>query len=414
MDNSHLSSGFDENSKSSRFVDQIKKISSSQKISVLAIAALAVIMPVAIIGLMNAKSVLRPKANPLTPPTPTQAASVFGSAVYLNGDSYIEASNSSSINPTLGFTVEAWIKPEALINDANIISKMSGSQNSFRIFMHSEQLYGTNDYQVVYNFGVVNSGNNCILHSVEKQMIYTGNDIAKITSWQHIAGVVDIQGNMQIYVNGQKSTSNSNRITGVCDRTLPVIVGARVLNSTSVDGYFNGLIDEIRISNTARYFDNFNPLLNPFLTDTNTTILYHLNGDLLNSSRTVTSYDGIAHNNISYKISDIVAVPTITIAPTQTPTPEPTLSPIPYSIVIPNSATNKTCSEICDIYALSCTSVGTDSKAENSKSWSISRSACSETSATCSTLMKKTAKRVCSGYQSPGPIANVLNRHFNL
>jgi hypothetical protein len=380
---------------------QLKKLSMVQKVSIFSLFIMLAIIPIVLFELAhNINYRLPHAAEPITPPTPTASQTVFGKAVYLDGSSYIEAANSANVNPSLGFTVEAWIKPDSLINNSYVVTKMNGSQNSFELYMKSEQL-GNNDYTVMYEFGVVNSGNNCYLHTVQKQVEYTNNDIIKISQWQHVAGVVGRDGSLQIYVNGQKSTSSTNQITGVCDRTMPLIVGARKFDNSSADGYFKGLIDDVRISNVARYTANFAPTLYPFKEDSNTTILYRMEDNLLNSAPVVMNYDGFAFNNISYRVSDIVALPTSTLVPTSTPTPLPTTTPTPYSIVIPNSATNKSCSEMCGTYALNCKSVGTDTSGSNQKSWQVAKSACTETTANCNTVMKKSAKKTCGNYQSP-------------
>ena len=42
--------------------------------------------------------------------------------------------------------------------------------------------------------------------------------------------------------------------------------------------YYNGHIDEVRISNTARYTSGFTPSTTPFQNDANTLLLLHMDG----------------------------------------------------------------------------------------------------------------------------------------
>lgn len=305
----------------------------------------------------------------------------FGQALSLNGTSYLNVTSSDNLNPQLGFTIEAWIKPNNPIFQSTLINRENGSQNSFGLRVSSDLPYPYQEYIVQYNFSVVNSGNNCAYHNVFNQFTYPATDADKITSWQHIAGVVDSSGNMQIYVNGQKSTMNSNRISGVCSRTLPVTIGAREFLNGGADGQFIGNIDEVRISNIARYQDNFQPVLIPFASDQADIILYHFDGSLENASNS--NYYAQANGLIAYVASDIVPLPT--------PTPSP--------IVLPNIRSNKTCTEVCAQSGYSCAGIGTDSNADNGLYLILTKnSTCNTSRGNClSKMTKSSPQKTCSG-----------------
>ncbi len=188
--------------------------------------------------------------------------------------SYPELLTLSNFNPGLGFTAEAWIKPSKPGFAGYIVSKMGSTQNGFSLFAHSfpsEQ--NPEEFIVSYEFGVVNSGNNCAYHRITQQRRLPRSEV---TLRQHVAGEIHPNGKLDIFVNGERSTTNWNSITGVCPRDLPINIGARQL-SDGVDGVFNGLID-VRLSDTARYLDNFSISREPFLKDANTVALYTVNG----------------------------------------------------------------------------------------------------------------------------------------
>lgn len=158
-----------------------------------------------------------------------------------------------NFNPSLGFTAEAWIEPSGADINGYIISKMGSSQNGFSIFIQSFKSDPTGEkYTVNYEFGVVNAGNNCAYHRVFQQRTLSKSEV---TSRQHVAGVIQPGGELDIFVNGLRSTINKNRISGVCPRDLPVYVGARQLDD-GPNGVFNGSI-EARLSKISRYPENF-------------------------------------------------------------------------------------------------------------------------------------------------------------
>ena len=188
--------------------------------------------------------------------------------------SYPELLTLSNFNPGLGFTAEAWIKPSKPVFTGYIVSKMGSTQNGFSLFAHSfpsEQ--NPKEFVVNYEFGVVNRGNDCAYHRITQQRRLPE---LEVISWQHVAGEIHPNGQLDIFVNGERSTTNWNSVTGVCPRDLPINIGARQLTD-GADGIFDGLID-LRLSDTARYLDNFSISRSPFLRDSNTVALYIVNG----------------------------------------------------------------------------------------------------------------------------------------
>lgn len=102
-------------------------------------------------------------------------------------------------------------------------------------------------------------------------------------TFYHIALVRD-SSKVQLYVNGtaegsQLSTADSNDV-GTNNQTT-IYVG--LLGSTFD---FLGHIDELRISNSARYSTGFTPSTTPFTNDANTVLLIHADGS--DTSTTIT------------------------------------------------------------------------------------------------------------------------------
>ena len=102
-----------------------------------------------------------------------------------------------------------------------------------------------------------------------------------VNTWTHIAATVDNATNTaNLYVGGTLAATTP----GFTFR--PSSLGATVNNwlgkseyafAPAFDPFFNGIIDELRISNTVRYTADFTPVPVQFATDGNTTALYHFN-----------------------------------------------------------------------------------------------------------------------------------------
>ena len=105
-----------------------------------------------------------------------------------------------------------------------------------------------------------------------------------IGTWYHVAGVRN-GNNLMLFVDGvQLGTSTDvTGLTALNDTSGGMAVGARVSsNGGTLDRYFNGHMDEVRISDTARYTANFTSSTSAFTPDTNTKLLIHFEDPTLN------------------------------------------------------------------------------------------------------------------------------------
>ncbi len=100
--------------------------------------------------------------------------------------------------------------------------------------------------------------------------------IAKTNTWHHIAGVYDGK-ETRLYIDGQliKSAQRAGkrRING-----LPLMIGADVNGRGDPMSFFNGRIDEVRLSTVARYSgERFRPARR-HTADDDTVLLLHMDG----------------------------------------------------------------------------------------------------------------------------------------
>lgn len=109
--------------------------------------------------------------------------------------------------------------------------------------------------------------------------ITSSSDAILTDTWQHIA-VVRSNGTTRMYLDGVQVGSDYAD-TNFYVRSQPVIGGY-----TSGANSHYGYIDEVRVSNIARYTGNFTPASEPFTNDANTILLLHMEGT--NGSTTFT------------------------------------------------------------------------------------------------------------------------------
>ncbi len=153
-------------------------------------------------------------------------------------------------------TIEAWVYLKGYDSNGSYRTIVASGGDNFALRMYGN--YAGNDIVELlsYNGGYAN---------VTSQGL-------SLNTWYHIAGVAD--GNqVKLYVNGALAGTPASK-------TNTVLMGSWNVGS-AVGRYFNGLIDEVRISNTARYTENFTPQTTPFEPDEYTKLLLHFdeNGD---------------------------------------------------------------------------------------------------------------------------------------
>ncbi len=243
----------------------------------------------------------------------------FGKAIQLTRSAippqYISASGSAQLNPTANFTVEAWVKPELPTTQsvsAPIASKTKSSitDNAFNL-TYTANLQSDGKVSYYYNFTVNGkraTDSSCIspsINSYNTSVIPASVSPEKASSWRHVAAVVK-DGVMSLYEDGRLlGTRNDWVLQQFCTSTSPIVIGSGIYNDGTAIANFPGLIDEVRISNSARYSGNFTVVKTPFVSDTNTLILYHFDGDV--SDNSASGRGGVVNGSISYVDSTIVS-----------------------------------------------------------------------------------------------------------
>ena len=108
-----------------------------------------------------------------------------------------------------------------------------------------------------------------------------GSMTSSVDTWYHLAFVRN-SGTLTFYVDGTSVGTPITGISGDFDTgtdSSQITIGAGYNNSGALEGYFSGYMDEIRISDTARYTTTFPVPTTAFTADANTLLLIHSNWD---------------------------------------------------------------------------------------------------------------------------------------
>lgn len=200
-----------------------------------------------------------------SPTTESGAVRYFGGKSALSFDGVNDVVSTSISGQNFSeFTVEAWVNPQDFTSNGTFaeifgfVSGLDGGSTSIGLY-YDKWDSGVDNYY--FSIGNFNNSARRILSPVT------------YGSWTHIAAVYDGT-NFMLYKNGvlvdSKTESNG---------TAPNITGLIGLSNSTYA--YKGSIDELRLSNTARYASNFTPQTTPFVRDEYTKLLLHFdeNGD---------------------------------------------------------------------------------------------------------------------------------------
>jgi len=167
-----------------------------------------------------------------------------GSSVFFDGtNDYLSIANNTEFNFVTGtFTVELWAYFSSVSGDRTLVSTYQNSTNGWYIDLASSKIIVgfTGDGAEIY-----------------------GTATISVNTWYHIA-VSGTAGSYKLFINGVQDGPTYTGVTALSS-TAPFYLGVLVASGTGYY-YFNGYIDELRITNgVARYTSNFTPPTTQFL-----------------------------------------------------------------------------------------------------------------------------------------------------
>ena len=233
----------------------------------------------------------------------------FGSSSLLvdgTGD-YLHADLDTSTIGTGAFTWECFFNVDSDTGDGTtaLLSNRTGSPDNGDI----QILFRNYDMKLQCN--MYGSGNTNVLPFA---FTVAGSALATDT-WHHVAFVRDSSNNVALFCNGSRIASDTNITASVNDANAGFGIGAHAdgtleFNDGGSAGTDNGWIDEVRISNTARYDPTSTTYTVPtaaFTRDSNDLLLLHMEG--ADGSTLFTDDVGIDFRSDSYGGNVTLALP---------------------------------------------------------------------------------------------------------
>jgi hypothetical protein len=214
-----------------------------------------------------------------------QSIRFTGSGVYDKDRVKISIDNPHKpIDVAFDFTIEFWMKAAPNTNNA---PACNGSSWYYGNILIDRDVFGPGDYG---DYGIAIC-NRKLIFGIER---LSGGSIGLVSStnvddntWKHVAITrQSSNGRIRMYINGNlESFLNSSYATGDISyadnrssdypNSDPFLVMGGEKHDYPGSLYYNGLIDELRISDTIRYNANFTPIATPFVTDAYTVGLFH-------------------------------------------------------------------------------------------------------------------------------------------
>lgn len=157
---------------------------------------------------------------------------------------------------TGNFTLEFWFNPTTVASAVTVLGFRPAS--------------GNGAYPCIY----VNTNGVLTYYVFTADRITSAANAIVANTWQSIA-VVRNGTQTKMFLNGNQVgvtyTDTTNYLAGSCT------IGA---NDFAANGSYQirGYLDELRISNVARYTGNYTPATQPFINDPNTLLLCHFDG----------------------------------------------------------------------------------------------------------------------------------------
>lgn len=161
-------------------------------------------------------------------------------SIFLDGKSgYINVPHSLSLNISTKFTIEAWVRPTETGKSLGIIEKYENGVGGFSLSIAPEG---------VLQFSA--EGENETVSS------FYGQTIIPVNSWHHVAVTVTAK-SVSVYLDGKmegRQELEKQLLLNTADLTIGL-----TQSENNKKAFFSGLIDDVLITNTVKYLDNFEP-----------------------------------------------------------------------------------------------------------------------------------------------------------
>jgi hypothetical protein len=191
-------------------------------------------------------------------------AAMADNCLQFNGTSgRVSVSGSQGMNLAGPFTLESWVCLSSLTGAREIAFKWSWPDAGYP--QERSFILGVTDNHA--KIAISTTGRSGDVYSL------IGGSALTTNTWTHVAGVYD-GSELKLFINGQQDGSLATPGPAFSGDT-PVYVGGAYYSTDYAP--FAGKMDELRISDEARYSANFVPSTNEFVSDAHTLLLMHCN-----------------------------------------------------------------------------------------------------------------------------------------
>jgi len=206
-------------------------------------------------------------------------------ALQLEGDpdSAFEAPDHASFDADLGsaLTMEAWVHPALDTGELMIVNK-----------------------EDVYEFATVSGIAQVAIQPAGAAWAWMNSALAvPADEWSHVAVTYDGV-ETRMFVNGEAGPADPGFQGDLNDSPDTFKVGRRSRGGATHSAY-TGLIDEVRISNSIRYTDDFDPQTEAFDPDDDTVALYHFDDE---TGGTVRDFSKLRNDGELVNVASLVEV----------------------------------------------------------------------------------------------------------
>ena len=181
----------------------------------------------------------------------------YGQGFSIDGTAYLQVAHSSDLDFSGTFTIEFWSMQSEYGTIANnrFLQKGSNSTSGYGVFTQP-------------------SSNEVYFGRTDERMCQFTQDL-RDGVWHHIAVTREADNYFRLYLDGVLKDTSSTTYTTNLNNDGDVYIAAYPGSPT--DDRYSGSMDDIRLSNTARYTADFTPPTRRLTSDANTKLL--LNGD---------------------------------------------------------------------------------------------------------------------------------------
>ena len=211
----------------------------------------------------------------------------FNGSVHFDGNDYLQVPDHSDwVFGTSDFTIDFWARWDTSVASAGFMGQSNGGSSNLKwAVAWNAVLAGNMTFHIQNPAGSTTNIN----------WVWTP---PAADTWYHLA-IVRNGSSWYFFVDGVQTGGTQTSSIAVPDVSDPINFGSDGENWA----FFTGHMDEIRISDTARWTAGFDVPTAAYTSDANTKLLIHADGDVSDSAHSISMVGDANFDNTTYKFS---------------------------------------------------------------------------------------------------------------